>query len=156
MAKEIERKFLVSAELWVPSVSGVNITQGYLNADKNRTVRVRVEGPVGDMSTCTLTVKGENKGATRDEFEYPIPYSDASSMLDMCAFPFVDKVRYREMHNGKQWEIDVFSGQLEGLVIAEIELESEDEEFVIPDFVLREVTDDPYYYNSNLSTVVRT
>jgi len=148
MPKEIERKFLVILnEIALPD-NGEDIKQGYFPvADNVKTVvRVRVKG-----SNAHLTIKGENKGAVRSEFEYAIPLNEAVEMLeDMCQKPFIDKTRY-EISVGKHiWEIDIFHGENKGLVIAEIELSEENDKFDLPGWVGEEVTNDPRYYNSNL------
>lgn len=145
MSKEIERKFLVRGDGW-RSNEGALYRQGYLNTDKERTVRVRVAG-----ENAYLTVKGITKGATRTEFEYAIPVKDAQVMLDtLCERPLIEKRRYTTDYDGRKWEIDEFLGDNEGLVVAEVELQSEDEHVEKPDWVAGEVTDDPRYFNANL------
>ncbi len=146
MATEIERKFLVLGDAWRAS-EGTRIWQGYLNRDKNRTVRVRVAG-----EQAFLTVKGATTGATRAEFEYDIPLADAEQMLSMCDGPVIQKVRRLVQHDGFTWEVDEFFGENAGLVVAEIELQSENQQFFKPSWVGREVTEDARYYNSNLAT----
>lgn len=146
MAKEIERKFLVNLNVWKPATAGVHFKQGYLNSQKERVVRVRIEG-----DRAKLTIKGVTTGVTRAEFEYGIPVEDAALLLDnLCEQPLIDKHRYKETIGGKVWEIDVFHGQNEGLVIAEVELSSEDEGFILPPWAMKEVSSDPRYFNSNL------
>jgi adenylate cyclase len=146
MAQEIERKFVVDPATWQPQGSGVHFKQGYLNSQKERVVRVRIEG-----SQAKLTIKGLTSGVTRAEFEYSIPLGDANALLDsICEQPLIDKHRHVEMHLGKRWEIDVFHGLNEGLVVAEIELASADETVEQPVWALKEVSDDPRYFNSNL------
>jgi CYTH domain-containing protein len=146
MAKEIERKYQVKLEAWVPQGEGIHFKQGYLNSQKERVVRVRIEG-----SKAKLTIKGITTGVTRAEFEYNIPVEDAALLLDnLCEQPLIDKHRHKEEHNGKLWEIDVFHGQNEGLVVAEIELASENESIVLPAWAGAEVSSDPRYFNSNL------
>lgn len=145
MAVEIERKFLVK-EGWQPNSAGVRIAQGYLSAVPERTVRVRIKGEKG-----YLTVKGKNQGISRAEFEYEIPVSDAEAMLALCEQPPVEKTRYLEAYEGHTWEIDIFTGANEGLRVAEIELPSEDADFVKPDWAGEEVSGDARYYNSSLS-----
>jgi CYTH domain-containing protein len=145
MAKEIERKFLVKAG-WKPQDAGIHFKQGYLNTQKERVVRVRIEG-----AKAKLTIKGVTTGVTRSEFEYAIPVDDAAILLDnLCEKPLIDKHRHKEVHGGKTWEIDVFHGDNEGLVVAEIELASEAETFAKPDWAGDEVSSDPRYFNSNL------
>lgn len=146
VAKEIERKFVVNKDLWKPADGGTHFKQGYLNAQKERVVRVRIEG-----ERAKLTIKGVTTGVTRSEFEYPLPVEDAAILLDnLCEQPLIDKHRYKETIGGKVWEIDVFHGQNEGLVVAEIELASEDEGFELPAWAVKEVSSDPRYFNSNL------
>ncbi len=146
MGKEIERKFLVDTAAWMPQGAGVHFKQGYLNSQKERVVRVRIEG-----EQAKLTIKGISVGMTRSEFEYAIPLDDAAVLLDqLCEQPLIDKHRHKEVHGGKLWEVDVFHGDNEGLVVAEIELGAEDEPFEQPAWAVREVSSDPRYFNSNL------
>ncbi len=146
MAKEIERKYQVKLDAWVPQGEGIHFKQGYLNSQKERVVRVRIEG-----TRAKLTIKGITKGVTRSEFEYSIPVEDAALLLDnLCEQPLIDKHRHKEVHFGKTWEIDVFHGLNEGLVVAEIELASEDEAITLPAWAGAEVSSDPRYFNSNL------
>ena len=144
MALEIERKYLVKGEVW-KETKCVYFIQGYLNRDKERTVRVRIEG-----EKATLTVKGINCGATRNEYIYPIPVDDAVELLAICDGPLLKKNRHIVVFGGLTWEIDEFLGDNEGLVVAEVELEREDQDFELPDWIGQEVTDDPRYFNSNL------
>lgn len=145
MAREIERKFLVRGDDWRSGQSAL-YRQGYLNTDKHRTVRVRVTG-----DSAFLTIKGITTGATRQEFEYPIPVRDADEMLNgLCEKPLIEKRRYRVPHDNLTWEVDEFLGENEGLVVAEVELASEDQAFEKPDWIGEEVTSDPRYYNANL------
>ena len=146
MAKEIERKFLVKNESFKLFSTGVLYRQGYLNRDKHRTVRVRVAG-----EQAFLTIKGLTNGMERLEFEYPIAVSDANEMLEtMCPKPLIEKYRFNIMADGHLWEVDEFTGDNEGLIVAEVELKSSDEEVIIPDWVGAEVTGELKYYNSNL------
>ena len=146
MGHEIERKFLVDVAAWKPIGAGTLFRQGYLSSQKERVVRVRVEG-----TAAKLTIKGATQGVTRIELEYPIPVDDAELMLaTLCEKPLVEKTRHDETHGGKRWEIDVFHGDNDGLVMAELELASEDEAFETPAWVIREVSSDARYYNSNL------
>ncbi len=146
MGKEIERKFLVKKDIWRPKSKGNLYRQGYLSAVKERVVRVRVTDDKG-----FLTVKGITKGFSRLEFEYEIPIKDAYQMLDtVCERPLIEKTRYREEHKGMIWEIDVFLGDNQGLVLAEVELESETQQFSLPDWIGEEVSEDPRYFNVNL------
>ncbi len=148
MGTEIERKFLVSGQGWRDAVREARpMRQGYLVAERARSVRIRVVG-----SDATLTIKGETQGATRPEFEFPIPLDDAARILEtLCLRPLVEKTRHLVEHAGHQWELDVFSGANAGLVVAELELESEDEDFEKPPWLGDEVTDDPRYYNASLA-----
>lgn len=148
MAKEIERKFLVGDESYKAlATENIEIRQGYLSTDPEATVRVRVAG-----DKAFLTVKGRNRGAVRNEWEYPVPASDAITMLTCCGGRTVEKTRWIvPAEKGLKWEVDEFHGRHEGLVVAEIELPAEDTPFVRPAFVGREVTGEPQYYNSALS-----
>lgn len=146
MAKEIERKFLVKPRKWSELGRGNRIRQGYLSTAKEATVRVRTYG-----DKAYITVKGLTVGATRDEYEYEIPVDDANAMLDrLCAKPLIEKTRYRIAHSGLTFEVDAFEGVNQGLTVAEVELESEKESVSLPDWIDREVTGDPKYYNANL------
>lgn len=146
MGHEIERKFLVTVERWIPADVGVHYRQGYLSSVKERVVRIRIEG-----DAAKLTIKGPTVGVTRAEFEYAIPLDDAAILLDqLCERPLIEKHRHREVHNGRAWEIDVFHGENEGLVVAEIELETELDAVILPPWIGQEVSADPRYFNSNL------
>ena len=145
MALEIERKFLVKENDW-RNVQGTMYRQGYLNSDENRNVRVRVINDRG-----YLTVKGISQGATRVEYEYEIPQAEAEAMLDdLCEKPLIIKKRYKIEFKGFVWEVDEFLGENQGLIIAELELESENQVFIKPEWIGEEVTGDPKYFNSNL------
>nr|WP_315466389.1 CYTH domain-containing protein [uncultured Rhodoferax sp.] len=146
MAVEIERKFLVVGDAW-RNDSGVLYRQGYLNRDKARTVRVRIAG-----EAAFLTIKGPSTGATRAEFEYPVPLNDAQALLALCDGPLIEKTRYLVPHAGHCWEVDEFAGDNAGLVVAELELASEDEVFEAPAWLGAEVTQDVRYFNSHLAT----
>ena len=143
MAAEIERKFLVHG--WAPRDAGELFRQGYLNSQAERVVRVRVQG-----DGAKLTIKGITTGVTRAEFEYAIPVVDAEQLLAMCEQPIIEKRRHIEVVGGKRWEIDVFLGENAGLVVAELELASEDEAFDKPAWLGDEVSGDARYYNNNL------
>ena len=150
MAVEIERKFLVadtSTQAPWRVAPGVAYRQGYLNRDKSRTVRVRIAG-----DAAFLTIKGQSVGATRAEFEYAIPVVDAQALLTLCDGPFIEKTRYVMVHQGMTWEVDDFAGENAGLVVAEVELQSEAQAFEKPDWLGDEVTHDARYFNSNLSS----
>ena len=145
MSTEIERKFLVIEDSWRTG-EGTRYRQGYLSTDKHRTVRVRLAG-----DDAWLTIKGISRGATRAEYEYPIPREDAREMLDhLCREPLVEKVRYRVDYGGLTWEVDEFEGANSGLVVAEVELEREDQDFERPPWLGEEVTHDPRYFNASL------
>ncbi len=145
MAEEIERKFLLKNNTWKAGASGTCFRQGYLSTVKECTVRVRLEGNRG-----FLTVKGISTGAIREEYEYEIPVQEAGELLGLCEQPLIEKTRYRIEHKGLTWEVDEFEGKNRGLVLAEIELDSEYQEIEPPDWIGREVTDDPRYFNANL------
>jgi CYTH domain-containing protein len=146
VGNEIERKFRVDPA-WRPPNDGVAFEQGYLSSVPERVVRVRIEG-----KSAKLTVKGATKGITRSEYEYAIPVEDAALMLrELCEQPVIAKRRYLVEHAGHTWEVDVFAGANAGLVIAELELHTEDETFEKPPWLREEVSDDPRYYNSNLA-----
>jgi adenylate cyclase len=143
---EIERKFLLKGDAWRTLGQPVLLRQGYLSLDPARTVRVRIEGAAG-----TLTIKGKNAGATRGEWEYPVPVAEAAELLDnLCQRPLIEKYRRRIEYKGHIWEVDEFLGENAGLAVAEIELASEDEAFDKPDWIGEEVTGDARYYNSSL------
>lgn len=146
MAFEIEHKYLVKDDTYKSlATSSAKISQGYLCREPSRTVRIRLKDEVG-----YITVKGKTEGATRLEFEYEISKNDAERMLELCQPPILSKTRYIVHFSGHTWEVDEFHGPLQGLVTAEIELSKEDENYVKPSFVGRDVTGDPRYYNSNL------
>ncbi|GGD46091.1 CYTH domain-containing protein [Emticicia aquatilis] len=150
MGLEIERKFLVNHVKWatVEKPNAEFYRQGYLLTDPNKTIRVRATDTKGFM-----TIKGKSEGATRAEFEYEIPKEEAIQLLDMFAVSDLTKYRYKILFAEKLWEVDVFLGENEGLIVAEIELSSEDELFELPDWAAEEVTGEKKYYNSNLSTL---
>ena len=146
MGIEIERKFLLTSTSWKQLAPGTSYRQGYLNSTKERTVRVRTIDDKG-----FLTIKGLSVGATRVEYEYEIPVADAERLLDdLCEKPLIEKNRYKITHAGFVWEVDEFFGENMGLIVAEIELESEDQSFEKPEWVGEEVTGDPRYFNSSL------
>lgn len=149
MGVEIERKFLVDHEKWkkVSKPKGTHYRQGYLLNDDHRTIRVRVTDKQG-----YITLKGASSGISRKEYEYKIPVEDGIELLDGFAQSEVEKIRYRIDFAGKLWEVDEFLGDNDGLIMAEIELKHEDEEFDRPGWVTDEVSDDERYYNSYLST----
>lgn len=146
MGLEIERKFLVKDDSYRElAAESVLIEQGYLCREPSRTVRVRIIGERG----C-LTIKGITRGAVREEYEYEIPYSDARQIMKMCGGEVLCKRRWYVYDNGMCWEVDEYSGCLQGLVVAEVELRDENASIHIPDFVGEEVTGDERYYNSML------
>lgn len=148
MGTEIERKFLPVDELWrtvTATLPGVVIRQGYLSSAKERTVRVRVMGNLG-----FLTVKGPTSGASRLEFEYPVPLADAEAMLDLAERPLIEKRRWKVPMAGVVWEIDEFFGDNTGLVVLEVELLHEAQPLTLPPWVGQEVTHDSRYANAAL------
>lgn len=146
MGTEIERKFLVSGVAWRQG-AGVRFSQGYLNRDKERTVRVRLAG-----EKAFLTIKGVSVGASRAEFEYEIPVADAEQLLRLSDGPVIEKIRRVIQLEDATWEVDEFLGENAGLVVAEIELQSEDQWFAKPAWLGEEVTHDTRYFNSSLAT----
>lgn len=149
MAIEIERKFLVKNEQWRKGViSETRLRQGYLSTGEGGTVRVRING-----ERACLTIKGATVGIRRFEFEYEIPLPDAELLLERVALkPQVEKIRYRVQWGDHIWDLDQFLGENRGLILAEIELETEDERFELPEWAGEEVSADPRYHNSNLVT----
>ncbi|NJN60554.1 MAG: CYTH domain-containing protein [Coleofasciculaceae cyanobacterium RL_1_1] len=146
MATEIERKFLVTGDRWRSLAEGKLYRQGYL-ARGTATVRVRIVGERG-----YLTIKGQNDGICRLEWEYEIPIADAQMMLDsLCDAPIIEKYRYPISIDGYLWEVDEFLGANAGLIIAEVELTDETDQPTPPDWIGAEVSDDPRYYNANLA-----
>ncbi len=148
MPREIERKFLVADEAWRAEADrGRPLRQAYLAETDRAVVRVRTD----DAQRGVLTIKSANAGLSRAEYEYPIPISDAGGLMDLCQGSVLEKVRFRVPHRGATWEVDEYFGDNEGLVIAEIELRSEDEVVNIPPWVGREVTGDKRYYAASLA-----
>lgn len=147
MATEIERKFLLKDASWKKSADkGKQYSQGYLVGSKFSSVRVRIQG-----EQAFINIKSATIDITRQEFEYEIPLAEAKEMLEtLCEKPLIDKVRYHFKTANHVWEIDVFSGDNEGLIVAEIELNDKDEHFEKPDWLGAEVSDDARYYNVNL------
>ncbi len=144
MAKEIERKFLVTGDDWKGQVAKQAFyRQGYLSGTEKSSIRVRVSG-----NRAWLNIKSATLGIRRTEYEYEIPFDEAQEMLDMfCTGAVIEKIRYFVPYKDHLWEVDVFSGQNQGLVVAEIELEEESESFARPEWIGEEVSDDPRYYN---------
>ena len=151
MATEIERKFLLKNDGWRGAVrKSVHYRQGYLRTGKDSScsVRVRIEG-----DEARLNIKSMTLGASRAEFEFPIPMTEARALLEiLCIHPFIDKVRYFVEHEGHVWEVDIFEGDNAGLVIAEIELKDINERFAKPEWLGEEVTADLRYYNVSLTS----
>lgn len=146
MGVEIERKFLVIGDDW-RAYPSVYYCQGYLCTDKDRTVRIRIAGDRG-----LITIKGATRGASRKEYEYEVPLNDAREMLQICVGPLIEKLR-REIPAGEHtWEVDEFLGENLGLVVAEIELDSEHQSIDLPDWIGAEVTTDHRYFNSQLTS----
>ena len=148
MATEIERKFLVEGDFLSEATSKTRIVQSYICSEKGRTVRVRIRDDKG-----YLTVKGaaSSSGLSRYEFEREVPLEDAEQMLRLCEQESINKERYLVPYKGHTWEVDVFHGHNEGLILAEIELSREDEPFERPSWLGKEVTGDRRYYNSVLT-----
>ena len=146
MATEIERKFLVTDDSWRDGTPGVRISQGYLARDNDRTVRIRTGG-----EKAWITIKGRSEGISRLEFEYEIPLAEAGELLELCLPSLIDKTRYEVPHAGQVWEVDVFHGENDGLVVAELEMEHEDVSFEPPPWLGEEVSADPRYSNSRLA-----
>jgi CYTH domain-containing protein len=140
MSTEIERKYVVAGDGWGPADDGIRQRQGYLAITDRGTVRVRVAG-----GRARLNVKGAQKGLTRAEYEYEIPLADAEEMLDTLCGLVVEKTRYEREFGGRVWEVDVFHGENDGLVTAEVELASEEEEVLVPDWATEDVSRDERY-----------
>ncbi len=143
---EIERKFLLNNDNWREGAVGVHYKQAYLNEKGDNTVRVRIEG-----EKAKLTIKGKSSNISRLEFEYDIPMEDAEALFSLAKTPIVEKYRYKIMYAGNCWEVDEFLGLNRGLVVAEIELESETQPFEKPDWIGMEVSGDKRYTNANLA-----
>ena len=148
MATEIERKFLVTGDFSQEVIGSQRIVQGYICSEKGRTVRVRIRGDEG-----FLTIKGpsDDKGLSRYEFEQKISLQDAEQLFRLCEPGAIDKVRHLVQVGNHTWEVDTFHGANQGLIMAEIELQSEDESFERPSWLGKEVTGDRRYYNSMLT-----
>ncbi len=150
MGIEIEKKFLLIGETWRTLAKSKRFQQGYLSVSKERVVRIRTVENGGEKKGF-ITIKGTTIGATRSEYEYEIPFIECREMLDQLAIqPILEKKRYKIEYKGFIWEVDEFLGENKGLKVAEIELDSEDQTFEKPDWIGKEVTGDPKYYNSNL------
>ena len=148
MGVEIEKKFLVDHDKWekLDKPQGTHYRQGYLLSDEQRTIRIRVSDIKG-----YLNLKNALSNLSRKEFEYEIPLEEGLEILDLFAKNGIEKIRYRIPHAGKTWEVDVFKGPNAGLIVAELELESEEEVIDLPGWVATEVTDDDRYANSSLA-----
>lgn len=148
MGLEIERKFLVVSDAWRALATGsALLKQGYLSSGDNATVRVRS----WDDNRAALTIKGGVQGISRAEYEYHIPIADARELLAMAVSNTIEKRRYEVPYGGLTWEVDVFEGRHRGLVLAEVELDSEEQSVALPGWVGTEVTDDDRYYNASLA-----
>ena len=147
MGTEIERKYLVTSDGWRPGYESRPIRQGYLAFGPPASVRVRVAG-----DRAYLNIKRSTLSISRDEFEYSIPVDEAEHMLaHLCVGKPVEKARHLVRHGGLVWEVDVFEGENAGLVVAEVELEREDQRIELPTWVGREVSGDARYLNSSLA-----
>lgn len=148
MGLEIERKFLVNHTEWyrLNKPAGVPISQGYIVSTPEKTIRIRLKG-----DEAFLTIKGKTEGATRSEYEFHIPFEDAAELLENFCESVISKTRYNITFKNKLWEVDEFHGENKGLILAEIELDSEYEAFELPDWVTKEVTSDERYYNAFLA-----
>ncbi len=147
MGREIERKFLVRDSSVLKGRDGVYFKQGYIPGREHAAARIRIKDGKG-----FVTFKGEALGISHSEFEYEIPLEDAEQILEqLCEKPFVEKTRYEIEHAGLVWEVDVFHGENEGLVVAEVELEREDQTVQLPPWVGEEVSHDERYYNASLA-----
>ena len=147
MGKEIERKFLVSGKI-PGELTGIKLEQGYLQLQKERSVRIRtIESTSGINGYLTIKGIGDITGASRYEFEIEIPVPDAKHLFTLCDQPLIKKTRYNYPFGGFTWEIDKFHGVNNGLIVAEIELESINQKFELPDFIGKEVTGEVKYYN---------
>jgi CYTH domain-containing protein len=148
MITEIERKYLVHPEAWQQAkitAEYTHLSQGYLSLEAERTVRVRIKGEL-----ALLTVKGKTQGISRLEFEYLIPLNDGLELLKICQGSIIEKKRYLVHHDQLIWEVDEFEGDNAGLIVAEVELDSEYQVFTLPSWVKEEVSNDKRYFNSNL------
>ncbi len=143
---ETERKFLINNTILPLLKNGILYVQGYLNTNPERTLRVRIAG-----EKAFITIKGKTNKCSRLEFEYEIPRKDAEELIPLCENIPVKKIRHIIHHDSHCWEIDVFLDENKGLLLAEIELNSEDEKFTIPSWIEKEVTNDVRYFNSYLS-----
>jgi len=146
MGVEIERKFLVRSGFVPKGEHQIQMVQAYLCADPERTVRVRIAG-----EKAFLTIKGKMTGISRPEFEYEIPVDDATELMKLAVYPPVAKIRHLIVYQGKKWEVDIFSGFNSGLILAEVELNDDNETVHLPEWIAEEVSDDLRYHNSQLA-----
>ena len=147
MSTEIERKYLVVGDAWrSKATSKSHIVQGYLARGRRSTIRVRIK----DDKSATLTIKSRERGVSRSEFEYRIGLKDARALLELCGNSRIEKDRYTVPQGKLTWEVDVFLSPVE-LTMAEIELESADQQVKLPSWIGEDVTDDPDYRNSSLA-----
>ena len=147
MPAEIERKFLLNSDTWRSEITqSLRITQGYLSRDPERTVRVRISG-----GQAWMTIKGKTEGISRSEIEFPLPVETAQELIPLCFQPLIDKTRHIVLHEGSRWEIDEFHGANADLIVAEIELPSEEAVFARPEWLGDEVSHDFRYSNASLS-----
>ena len=149
MATEIEHKFLIINDNWRKDADeGITMVQGYMGSNEKSSIRIRINGDLAN-----LNIKSKTIGIQRSEYDYPIPVDEAKEILEsLCDRPFIEKTRFHVMHDGHKWEIDVFAGENEGLIVAELEVNSVNEDFSLPQWLGDEVSDDPRYYNICLVT----
>jgi adenylate cyclase len=146
MGVEIERKYLIKNSDWKNRViEKIEIKQGYLNSNIERTVRIRLNN-----IKAFITIKGKTINTSRQEFEYEIPYEEGNSLINMCESPIIEKTRFIVQEDNGIWEIDEFKGENQGLIVAEIELKHENQKFKVPQWIGKEVSNDSRYYNSSL------
>ncbi|MDB5128812.1 CYTH domain-containing protein [Mucilaginibacter sp.] len=148
MPTEIERKYLVDHKKWEGLIkpTGKLYKQGYILSEERRTVRIRVTN-----DAAYITLKGASTGISRSEYEYTIPVNEGNEILDNFATSLIQKTRYNIEYAGHTWEVDVFTGDNNGLIVAEIELQNEDEQFEKPEWIGPEVSHDSRYTNASLS-----
>jgi len=144
MPIEIERKFLLKNDDWRKNTDkGIHMIQAYMGSNEKSSVRIRIQG-----DSANLNIKGKTLGIQRSEYEYSIPLNEAREMLELlCDKPYIEKTRFHVINDGHEWEIDVFAGENEGLIVAELELDSVNEPYSLPNWIGEEVSDDPRYYN---------
>ena len=149
---EIERKYLIDPVKWelAEKPEASSLTQGYLCKDDHKVIRVRIV-KIGAGEKGYMTIKGKMQNLGRPEFEYEIPVEEAKDLLALTLYKPIEKTRYKYLHKGKIWDVDIFAGSNEGLFLAEIELDHPDEAIDFPDWIVEEVSHDPRYYNAYLS-----